>query len=389
MSAFRVLSPYRFNPLGAHVDHQGGAVLARTLEARTELLARPNGERALRLEAELDEGAERLECALGEVPEAPRWARYAAAAAAALDARRGPLIGIDGRVSGSMIAAGLSSSASFLLAVITALARANGLVLPPAELVDLVREVEHDHLELANGIQDQLSIVHGRAGALALLDVDRVEASHVPDPPEASNVRWVLCFSGVRRELVGSGFNTRVSECAAAAGALHPGARRLCDVPLAARTPVAIDALPDPLGRRARHVYGEIERVAEGAAAWGAGDIARFGALVNASCASSIELYGSGSEWLVALQQIALATPGVLGSRFSGGGYGGCLVMLADASRAEAVGAAVLDAYLERYPGMRDRARTFDAGEGGTLRVESIEDVHEPLAPPPGANAPP
>ena len=370
MPRFRTLAPYRFNPLGAHVDHQGGPVLARTLAARTELVAESLAGRALRLEATFPDGVERFECALGEILEAPRWARYASAAAAVLDARCGPLAGIDGRVSGSMIAAGLSSSASFLLAVARSLAHANGLEPSPEDLVDLVREVEHEHLGLTNGVQDQLSIVHGRAGAIAVLDVDSASATHVADPPAASEARWLLCFSGVRRELVGSGFNARVAECARASDALHAGASRLCDVPAAARTDAAIDALPAPLGRRARHVYGEIDRVARGVEAWRDGDLRGFGALMNASCASSIERYESGSEWLVALQEIALETPGVHGSRFSGGGYGGCLVMLADAARAAEIGDAVLAAYLRRYPDMAGVARTFEAGEGGALRVE-------------------
>lgn len=372
MQRFRTTAPYRFNPLGAHVDHQGGAVLARTLAARTELDAIGNGERTLRLRASFDEGEETLECALGEILDGPRWARYASAAASVLDARRGPLTGIDGAVSGSMIAAGLSSSASFLLAVTGALAYANGVGLSPAELVDVVREVEHAHLGLTNGLQDQLSIVHGRAGAMAVLDMDRVSATHVPDAPAAADVRWLLCFSGVRRELVGSGFNARVAECAEAAAALHPGAARLCDVPSGARTKSALFRLPPPLRRRARHVYGEVDRVERGARAWRDGDVAGFGALMNESCASSIELYESGSEWLVALQEIARATSGVHGSRFSGGGYGGCLVMLVDAARSDAIGIEVLAAYTARYPDMAGIARTFEAGEGGALRVEAL-----------------
>ncbi len=369
MHRFRTTAPYRFNPLGAHVDHQGGAVLARTLAACTELDASANAQRVLRLRASFPEGDETLEMALGEVADAPRWARYASAAAGVLEARHGPLVGIDGSVSGSMIAAGLSSSASFLLAVTAALAHANDLELAPAELVDIVREVEHEHLGLTNGLQDQLSIVHGRAGTIAVLDMDQVSATHVPDPPAARDVRWLLCFSGVRRELVGSGFNTRVAECAEAAGRLHAGAVRLCDVPRASRR--AVSELPDPLARRALHVYTEVDRVERGALAWRDGDVAGFGALMNESCASSIELYESGSEWLVALQEIALATPGVLGSRFSGGGYGGCLVMLVDAARVREIGARVLSAYTGRYPDMRGLARTFEAGEGGSLRIEA------------------
>ena len=363
---FRVFAPYRFNPLGAHVDHQGGPVLARTLDRGTRLDARPTDGRVLRLRADVDGSVRGFESRIGEPPGEVRWQRYAQAAANVLDARHRLTRGIDADVHGSMIAAGLSSSASYLLAVLVALAEANDLAPSPAELVDMVREVEHEHLGLTNGVQDQLSIVHGRAGALARLDVDAGTALHVADPPEAAGTRWLLCFSGVSRELVGSGFNTRVAECREAAGRLHPSATRLGDVPVEAREP---SRLPATLARRARHVFDEIRRVEAGTDAWRRGDVAGFGALMDASCRSSIERYESGSEWLVALHEIARAVPGVHGNRFSGGGYGGCLVMLVDADRAEAIGDEVLERYLARYPELAGVAHRFLAGDADGVLV--------------------
>ena len=375
---FRVVAPYRFNPLGAHVDHQGGPVLARTLDRGTRVDARPIRARRLVLRADIDGSIHRFESRIGDAPAKVRWQRYAQAAANVLDARHRLARGIEADVDGSMIAAGLSSSASYLLATLVALAEANDLSLSPDELVDAVREVEHEHLGLTNGVQDQMSIVHGRTGALARLDVDAGTALHVKDPPEAAGARWLLCFSGVSRELVGSGFNTRVAECREAAARLHPGATRLGDVPIEARDP---SRLPAMLARRARHVFDEIDRVEAGAAAWERGDVAAFGTLMDASCRSSIECYESGSEWLVALHEIARDVPGVRGNRFSGGGYGGCLVMLADADgtdRAEAIGDEVLERYLARYPELRGVAHRFVAGDANGVRVERAAPTPSP-----------
>jgi galactokinase len=375
LPAFRVIAPYRFNPLGAHIDHQGGAVLARTLDRHTLLLGKAIAQPELRLTACFGDQEHSCQASLGAIPDdADRWARYAFAAAHVMHQRHTLHCGLEARVTGSMIAAGLSSSASYLLAILTALAEANDLSLTPTQLVDGVREVEHQWLGLTNGLQDQLSIVHGQSGAISRLDVDAGCATHIADPAEAQQVCWLLCFSGVSRELVGSGFNTRVAECLEAAGLLHAGASRLGDVPEAGRSESALSQLPDHLARRARHVFTEMQRVDAGAAAWGRGDIAGFGELMNHSCQSSITQYESGSEWLVALHEIASSTPGVYGNRFSGGGYGGCLVMLADRARSAEIAAAVLDRYVSRYPDMGGKAHCFVAGEAGGVCVERLPE---------------
>lgn len=384
-----VVSPYRFNPLGAHVDHQGGRVLARTLDRYTLLAFRPDpsGRVTLRFDAAgaggSDDGGEDdgtvtsgdvcdfavdgAEAVAGTTGGARNAAadsrvRFARAAAAVLHAHAPLACGLAGVVHGSLVGAGLSSSASVTLAYLAALAEVNGIALDERTLVELVRRVENDHLGLANGVQDQMSVVFGRRGALSLLDVDAVEATPVADPPTVDEVRWLICYSGVSRELAaGSGFNTRVAECREAAALLHRGATRLGDVPPGRRDEASLAALPEPLGRRARHVFTEMDRVQVGADAWRHGDWRFFGELMDASCRSSIEQYESGSEWLIHLHELARETPGVLGSRFSGGGYGGCLVMLVARDAVESAAASVLDRYVARYPEHRALARSFVA----------------------------
>lgn len=371
-----VVSPYRFNPLGAHVDHQGGPVLARTLDQYTLLAFWPS--ETATVELQFDHGADahgdvadRCRFAIDSAEtgsgddvahdrETDSWIRFARAATHVLHEHSPLKRGLTGVVHGTLIAAGLSSSASVVLAYLQALAAINEIELDEVALVELVRRVENEHLGLNNGVQDQMSVVFGRGNALSRLDVDAVTATPIPDPPTIDEVRWLLCYSGVSRELAaGSGFNTRVAECRQAAALLDPGVSRLGDVPPHRRTAAALAELPDMLARRARHGFTEMQRVGVGSDAWRHGDWRFFGELMNASCASSIDDYESGSEWLVALHRLAADIDGIHGSRFSGGGFGGCLVMLVERNAVSAIAETLLTRYLDLYPDKRDLAYCF------------------------------
>ena len=130
-----------------------------------------------------------------------------------------------------------------------------------------------------------------------------------------------------------------------------------------------MSTLPALLARRSKHVYTEMARVSVGVDAWRRGDWHAFGQLMNASCQSSINDYESGSEWLIALHEMAAALPGVYGNRFSGGGYGGCLFMLVDSSFVENIGETLLNQYLDRYPELKSNARVLIAKSESTVRI--------------------
>jgi galactokinase len=127
-------------------------------------------------------------------------------------------------------------------------------------------------------------------------------------------------------------------------------------------------ALEDGERKRAQHLFGERERVAEGTERWRQGDLDRFGALMSESCRSSIECYETGSPELVRLQEILVATPGVFGARFSGAGFGGCSIALVDAAAAGEAGASILRAFLAAFPGLEGRARVFEVQSDDGLR---------------------
>ncbi len=369
--------PYRVNPLGAHVDHQGGAVLGRTIDLYTTLLLTPTAESHVKLACYGHHwDPSRLTLRWTQPQKSSGWGRYAQAAVSALHAYAPDRIkyGFEGVVHGSLPGAGLSSSASVVLTYLTGLAFVNQLSLSQSELVELVRHVENNYLGLSNGVQDQTAIVYGRRQAMAHMDNLNRIVTDIPDAAQIDDVCWLLTYSGFSRELLGSGFNNRVAQCREAAALLDSTAEILCQVPQSTRSEAHLQALPEPLGRRARHFFTEIGRVEAGRTAWEAGDWNRFGELMNQSCHSSITQYESGSQPLIDLHEIVSAQSGVFGSRFCGGGYGGCLLALVEKTAVPHLIPAIEQGYLRQYPEKQGIARSFvvTAEESSTITEISL-----------------
>lgn len=370
-----VVSPYRMNPLGAHIDHQGGSVLARTIDQYSVIAFFPRVDSLVRLHCDLPETAgPTIEFLLNDAAElissSPVWASYVMGAACVAQNDMDAHVGVDAVVTGTLPSSGLSSSASVVLAYLHAFAFASNNKPSKQDYVEMVRRVENDYVGLANGIQDQMSIVFGERNSLSLLHMDSVSADQLSNPANKDELTWVLCYSGFSRELVSSGFNTRVSECREAAGLLFEGAQHLGEVPKEARD-VCVEQrnLPPHLQRRVSHVYGEMDRVAAGAKAWCAGDAIGFGKLMNQSCQSSIDYYECGTQPMIDLHQFSKQIEGVYGSRFGGGGYGGCLIVLAQASMQQSVIDTLQQQYLEKYPDKRSIARFFVAHAESHVRL--------------------
>lgn len=349
-----IFSPYRICPIGAHIDHQGGVVLGRTIYPGTTLEYESTHTEEMHLiSARFGEAR----FAVGILHKA-HWSRYAQAAARVLKVTHG----MKAYANGSLIGAGLSSSASVGLAFLEALADVNCVELTDEQLVHLDYQLEHDELGLQNGLLDPMSIVYGRKDALLLMDTRTGSVSPISDPHPV-RFAWVVAYSGVSRELTNSGFNVRVQECRQAAEALFPTARILSDVPRELFEEKKA-SLPENLRRRAEHFFTEAARVHAGAQAWKDGRLEAFGHLMNQSCHSSIANYQSGSDILIELHELVSGTNGVYGSRFSGGGYGGCVVALVQRASAENICAQIAETFSARHPDLKPQAFIADTVDG-------------------------
>ncbi len=358
-----IAAPYRISPLGAHIDHQGGPVLGMTINAYTLLAYVPGTDDHVHLGSLNYPGRVSFRLSQPDESTGCSWGNYPRGAALAMKQAFGIQNGIDGLVMGHLPGGGLSSSASVLLAYIQALADANAIRLDPWELVNLTQQAENIHIGLKNGILDQTSIVFGQTAKLLHIDTLTPDVATIAPPKGAEPFRILIAYSGYSRELTTTGYNSRVAECREAArrlSALGGGGagEQLSDVNEEVFA-VYGPKLPGHLYRRARHFFSEKARVAKAVDAWKQGVMRTFGQLMNASCRSSIEDYECGSQPIHDLQQIVSQTRGVLGSRFSGGGFGGCVVGFVAPQEAVRAADDIKTAYQHRHPEVADAAGVY------------------------------
>lgn len=350
-----VRAPYRVCPLGAHIDHQLGPVTAMALDRSLLLAYAPSGTRDVRVESV--DFAGRVEFSLDDVParKADDWGNYARGAVRAIG-RRFPLTqGVLGVTAGKLHGGGVSSSAAVGVAFLLALEDANRLAVSPEENIVLDQAIENDYLGLRNGILDQAAVLLSKRGHLTVIDCATGRHEHVAAGSAMRPFRIVLAFSGLRRALVGTDYNRRVEECAGAAGTLLAAAGRP-DAPHVLGSVSADEyaahrhRLDGPHARRAAHFFSEVDRVGRGIAAWKAGDLTAFGALMTASGESSIVNYECGSAPLIDLFTILGRLDGVVGTRFSGAGFRGCCVALVAPDAVDHVTAEVRARYAALHP---------------------------------------
>ncbi len=245
-------------------------------------------------------------------------------------------MGFDGVLASSIPqASGLSSSAALELAAAWALSPPTGPGADPLTLARIAQRAENRYVGVQCGLMDQFASASGVAGCAVLLDCRSLEHRPVTLP---ADIVLVVAHTGMPRTLGTSEYNARRADCERAVAAIatrEPTVRALRDVdrPMLARC----RDLMDPIAyRRAEHVVDENARVVAVEAALGAGDLEQVGRLFAASHASLRDLFEVSSPELDALAELAWSTPGVVASRMTGAGFGGCTVSLV---RPDAVGA--------------------------------------------------
>jgi galactokinase len=377
--AFLVKAPLRICPLGAHVDHQGGVVTGMTVDRQVVMAAVPETDGTVRV-ASLDFPGEVVVELEDQVPtRAGDWGDYVRAAVAVISKENILRSGFRAVIGGDLPGAGLSSSAAVLVAYLLGLTRVNEINIGREEISALVQRAENEYVGVASGRLDQSIILFAKDGHLTRVDCSDLSIEQVPLPAGSRDFRVLVAFSGVGRALAGSGFNTRVSECHEAARLLlelgHEAPREdpvLSDVQPEIFEQFAAD-LPQAQRRRAAHYFGEQRRVLNGVEAWSQGDLDRFGALMTASGASSIHNYESGTAELMTLYEALRDAPGVYGTRFSGGGFGGSCIALIEPEAGGSVIEAVKRRYYESHAEAAAEASFHICCPGGPAQVLKLE----------------
>jgi galactokinase len=262
--------------------------------------------------------------------------------------------------------AGLSSSAA--LETVTALVAQKlvGFEMERPRLALLCQRAENDFVGMKCGIMDQFVCLMARAGHALFLDCRSLEYRHVP--LDLGGRAVAVVHSGVKHALVASEYNRRREECGAGVRALasrFPAVRALRDATLEQLEAVR-PALADEVYRRCRHVITENGRVLASAEALRGGDLAAFGRLMDASHDSLRDDYQVSCPEVDLLVDLARKVPGVLGSRITGGGFGGCTVNLASREAVEGLRTGVLPEY-QRRTGIAARLFVHTAAGGAAI----------------------
>ena len=324
-------SPGRVNLIGEHTDYNGGFVFPCALSFGTYLLLRKNGEKFVQFRSlnlpevvkiPLDKLTERLEN--------NSWANYPLGVFAQF-VKRGYNIdqGFDIMIWGNVPnGAGLSSSAALETVTAFALNDQLGTQLGRTELAKIGQKAEHEFALVNCGIMDQFASAQGKKDHAIFLNCDTLDFELVPVKLEG--VKVVISNTHSPHKLDSGAYNSRVAQCQLAVKQINEvrPIKYLAELTEEEFKKIESAITDEVAHKRARHVVGEVQRTTDAVKALKEGNLKLFGELMNASHVSLRDDYEVTGPELDTMAEEAWKIDGVIGSRMTGGGFGGCTVSL-------------------------------------------------------------
>ncbi|MGB8000612.1 MAG: galactokinase [Anaerobacillus sp.] len=326
-------SPGRVNLIGEHTDYNGGHVFPCSLSIGTYAIARKRKDSLIRFYSMNFEsqGVMQVDSTTLSYDLDHDWANYPKGVVSVFQQSGYPISGFDVLYFGNIPnGAGLSSSASIELATAVLLNELYQLNLEMVEMVKLGQRAENEFVGVNCGIMDQFAIGMGRECAAVLLDCKTLEYSYSPVVLE--NASLVIANTNKRRGLADSKYNERRSECERALAQLqeHLSIQSLGDLSVASFEANKHHITNPTDQKRAKHAVYENVRTIEAAKRLKAGEIDAFGQLMNESHVSLRDDYEVTGLELDALVEAAWSEEGVIGSRMTGAGFGGCTISIVE-----------------------------------------------------------
>ena len=335
-------APGRVNLIGEHTDYNGGHVFPCALSIGTYALARKNDCGKMRFYS-LNFTRFGMLAVEGPAQEftnvlADNWCNYPKGVMWAYT-QKGYTIdsGLDILYYGNILnGSGLSSSASVEVATAVILNDQFGFDVDMVEVSKICQFSENKFNGVNCGIMDQFAIAMGKAGHAIFLDT--ADLSYTYAPLELTGAKIVIACSNKKRGLADSKYNERRSQCETALAQLQAvkPINSLGELTEAEFDAIA-DTITDPVNRkRAKHAVYENQRTIRAVEALKNNDIALFGKLMNESHVSLRDDYEVTGIELDTLAETAWEQPGVIGSRMTGAGFGGCTVSIVEDDKIDA-----------------------------------------------------
>jgi len=358
-------SPGRVNLIGEHTDYNGGYVFPCALSYGTYLLVRLNNENVVRFAStNLDLKSEIAINDLSKKQPGGAWVNYPLGVINQFEKLNIHIKGLDLLYSGNIPnGAGLSSSASIELVTSVMINDLFGGGLEMMDMVKLSQRAENQFVGVNCGIMDQFAVGMGKANHALALKCDTLNYDEVP--LSLNGYKIVISNTNKRRGLADSKYNERRSECEQALDILNSEGKynSLSDIDFATFEKVKVKLTSDVLLRRAKHVITENKRVTDAVEALKKNDLKYFGELMNASHVSLRDDYEVTGAELDVLVEEAWNVDGVVGSRMTGAGFGGCTVSIVKDNCVDNFIAKVGPAY-EKRTGLKPDFYIADVGDG-------------------------
>ena len=357
-------SPCRVNLIGEHTDYNGGYVFPCALSMGTYAAAGKRGDALLRFTSGNIPGQITADVNDLAYREEDGWANYMKGVAVEFIKAGYRIGGMDIFIEGDIPnGAGLSSSASIELLIGVTMDALFECGVERVEMVKMCQHAENRYVGVNCGIMDQYAVGMGKANCALLLDCNKIKHEYVPF--QIYGHKLIIANTNKSRGLTGSAYNTRRAECERAVEDLRAkyDIHYLCEL-----SPDGFEAgkwlIKSGADRkRAEHAVYENARTLSAVKYLKAGDLSAFGKLMDQSHVSLRDLYEVTGPELDAMAEAAWNAPGVVGSRMTGAGFGGCTVSLVKEADADEFIRCTGREYQERI-GLTPSFYTAEVGDG-------------------------
>jgi len=366
-NSFEFYAPGRVNLIGEYTDFNGGLVFPCAINRGTRLVV-TEGQTGVSLSSSEFEFSDTVLVSAHAQPIDRQWVNYPLGVMVEFAKLGYPISGFKFHYSGDLpLGAGLSSSASVSVVTACAINTITGANLSNTEIALLSQRSENEFINMQCGIMDQFVIAMAQEDCAIALDCESLEHQQVP--LNLGGYKIVIGNTNQPRELKSSAYNDRVAECQAALSVLAPatGATQLAHVTpsqLQEHSGLLIDKI---VANRAKHVIEESDRVKRATVSLQNNDLKTFGQLMHQSHISLRDLFEVSSHTLDCMVDLAMATDGVVGSRMTGAGFGGCTVSLVQADAVEP--------FIEQVGRAYNKSTGLDAEFYITTATEGVAEV--------------